>query len=62
MNKKEFRAYGLISDNVKLISKTETKLKNAGIPKDGYRINYFNNSVELVVEKSLLETVKTTLG
>jgi hypothetical protein len=62
MNKREFRAYGLLNINSKAISKTEKKLELAGIPKDSYRINYFSNSAELVVEKSLLGKVRTTLG
>lgn len=60
--KKEYRSCGLISISSKVISNTETKLEKAGIPKDSYRINYFSNSAELIVEASLLETVKSTLG
>lgn len=62
MDRKEFRAYGLLNVNSKAIAKTEKKLEDAGIPKDSYRINYFCNSVELVVERSLMKKVRTTLG
>jgi len=62
MEKREFRSAGLICSNAWFITKTEKKLEKAGIPKNSYRINYFSNSVELVVEKSMMEKVRTTLG
>lgn len=62
MKKREYRSYGTMADNCKIVSKTVSKLDKAGIPKDSYRINYFSNSAELIVDVNVLEKVKTTLG
>ena len=62
VKKREFRSYGLLNSNPKYISVVESKLDKANIPKSAYRINYFNTNVELVVEKSLMKKVRTTLS
>lgn len=62
MKKREYRSYGLIDTGIKNITKTESKLKKAGLTHGSYRINYFSNSAELIVSKDVLEKVKTVLG